>query len=81
MSAAQQNNLKYDQVATGRCSDRVPTLAPYNFGISREWFDEHRNKTGYRTLLKDWNNFPEPEGCGLPSWAPGENVVVDDHDE
>ncbi|KAJ7899587.1 hypothetical protein B0H14DRAFT_3779595 [Mycena olivaceomarginata] len=57
-------------VGVGRRSDRVPLYAPYDFGISQEWFDERSNEPEYRTLLKDWNHFPEPEGCGIDTWVP-----------
>ncbi|KAJ7744274.1 hypothetical protein DFH07DRAFT_749550 [Mycena maculata] len=64
-SDAQKLNLKYNRVLVGRSSDRVPKYAPYNFGISREWFNTHSKVPEYETLLRDWDKYPEPVGCGL----------------
>ncbi|KAJ7920373.1 hypothetical protein B0H13DRAFT_1867715, partial [Mycena leptocephala] len=77
MSDSVKGDLRYDRVPGGRRSDWVPTLAPYNFGISREWLNKHSNDPAYRATLKaaKWDSYPEPEGCGLEGWEPvGESV-------
>ncbi|KAJ7816413.1 hypothetical protein B0H14DRAFT_3148632 [Mycena olivaceomarginata] len=74
LSDAQQSSIKYNRVGVSRRSDRVPVYAPYNFGIASEWLDEHRNKPVYRTLLKGWGHHPEPEGCGVSTWAPESQI-------
>ncbi|KAJ7673007.1 hypothetical protein DFH06DRAFT_1467431 [Mycena polygramma] len=61
----EETKLVYTRVSQRRISNRIPKYAPYNFGIAREWFNEHRNKPAYRSILKDWDNYPEPENCGL----------------
>ncbi|KAJ7939782.1 hypothetical protein B0H13DRAFT_1850550 [Mycena leptocephala] len=70
MSEAQKGNIKFNRVGVGRRSDRVPIYAPYNFGVSAAWFNEHHNDSSYGNLLHDWGNHPELEDCGLDSWVP-----------
>ncbi|KAK7041289.1 hypothetical protein R3P38DRAFT_3453672 [Favolaschia claudopus] len=62
--------LKYERVRTGRISDRLPNIAPYNFGISQSWFDAHRKLSDYRNRLRGWGEFAEPDDCGIEDWVP-----------
>ncbi|KAJ7232941.1 hypothetical protein C8J57DRAFT_1250297 [Mycena rebaudengoi] len=55
--------LVYDRVCLGRVSSRIPKYAPYNFGISKQWFDANGKLPAHKTLLKDWNRWPEPADC------------------
>ncbi|KAJ7442079.1 hypothetical protein B0H11DRAFT_1749400, partial [Mycena galericulata] len=62
---ADELNVKYDRVALGRPSHRIPTYAPFNFGYSVEWLNKNRKNPEIKNLLKDWGKYAEPEGCGL----------------
>ncbi|KAM5538511.1 hypothetical protein V8D89_007844 [Ganoderma adspersum] len=42
--------------------DRIPLVAPYNFGINVEWYNAH--KVTSRKYLKDWFKHPDPQGFG-----------------
>ncbi|KAJ7255558.1 hypothetical protein C8J57DRAFT_1655040 [Mycena rebaudengoi] len=55
--------LVYDRVCLDRVSSRIPKYAPYNFGISKQWFDANGKLPAHKTLLKDWNGWPEPADC------------------
>ncbi|KAJ7724419.1 hypothetical protein B0H16DRAFT_1786129 [Mycena metata] len=61
----QQTKSVYHRICLGRTSARVPQFAPYNFGVSREWLDKHRDERAYRRALKDWGAWPEPADSGL----------------
>ncbi|KAJ6621939.1 hypothetical protein B0H10DRAFT_2214747 [Mycena sp. CBHHK59/15] len=65
ISPAAELNLKYDRVGAGRCSDRIPRYAPYDFGMSVEWLKANRDVPANKRLLKDWGKWPEPAECGL----------------
>ncbi|KAJ7698201.1 hypothetical protein B0H14DRAFT_3654909 [Mycena olivaceomarginata] len=56
-SPTQELNLKYTRVGLDRPSDRIPRYAPYDFGISMEWWKENN--------LKGWTKWPEPDESGL----------------
>ncbi|KAJ6595972.1 hypothetical protein B0H10DRAFT_2441967 [Mycena sp. CBHHK59/15] len=43
VSPADKLNLKYDRVGVGRLSNRIPRYAPYDFGISTQWWKENEN--------------------------------------
>ncbi|KAJ7668842.1 hypothetical protein B0H17DRAFT_1335884 [Mycena rosella] len=72
-----QLNLKYTRVCLDRPSDRIPTYAPYNFGVCLKWLEENRSVPAYRNKLKDWNAWPEPAGCGLMLERDEDGVAVD----
>ncbi|KAJ7885698.1 hypothetical protein B0H14DRAFT_3734761, partial [Mycena olivaceomarginata] len=55
----QELNLKYVRVGLDRSSDRIPRYAPYDFGISMEWWKEN-NVPANKTVLKGWNKWPKP---------------------
>lgn len=64
---------------TGCTSDRAPMVAPYNFGIDRVWYDAHKALQPYRIALRDWYQYPAPQGfeaLDAPSAAvqPEENI-------
>ncbi|KAJ7292020.1 hypothetical protein C8J57DRAFT_1589010 [Mycena rebaudengoi] len=69
------HQLVYDRVCLGRVSNRIPKYAPYNFGISKQWFDANGRLPAHKTLFKDWNGWPEPADC-----APilGQYDIIDD---
>lgn len=49
---------------TGRSSgDKVPLVAPYNFGINVDWYEEY--KMTNRKWLSDWFKHPDLPGFGL----------------
>ncbi|KAJ7609569.1 hypothetical protein DFH06DRAFT_1308864 [Mycena polygramma] len=64
-STAEESNAIYHRVGMGRASGRIPRYSPYNFGISPEWWRENSNRPANKKLLKDWYQYPEPDGCGL----------------
>jgi len=56
-----------------------PNQAPYNFGISVDWMENHGQK--YADLIGDWGTFEDPDGFGtkarqLPVLS-GDNSVED----
>ncbi|KAJ7789017.1 hypothetical protein B0H14DRAFT_3892136 [Mycena olivaceomarginata] len=63
-SPTQELNLKYTRVGLDRPSDRIPRYAPYDFGISMEWWKEN-NVPANKTVLKGWTKWPEPDESGL----------------
>ncbi|KAJ7312679.1 hypothetical protein DFH08DRAFT_973215 [Mycena albidolilacea] len=63
-SPTQELNLKYTRVGLDRPSDRIPWYAPYDFGISMEWWKEN-NVPANKTMLKGWTKWPEPDESGL----------------
>lgn len=63
--ARRSHNERYIRVSLGRSSDRIPNLAPYNFGILDGWLAANAGKQGNHYILQDWGIFPEPEGCGV----------------
>lgn len=40
-------------------------LAPFNFGIDKVWYEGHKNIPSYRIHLRDWYQYPGPEGFEL----------------
>ncbi|KAK7026910.1 hypothetical protein R3P38DRAFT_2436754, partial [Favolaschia claudopus] len=62
--AGLNKKLKYHRVDVGRPSDRIPRWAPYNFGISSDWWGDNGTVRANKKLLKEWMEWPEPEGCG-----------------
>ncbi|KAK7034895.1 hypothetical protein R3P38DRAFT_2518795 [Favolaschia claudopus] len=63
--AGLDKKLKYHRIDVGRPSDRIPRWAPYNFGISSDWWGNNGTVRANKKLLKEWMEWPEPEGCGL----------------
>ncbi|KAJ7903014.1 hypothetical protein B0H13DRAFT_2274881 [Mycena leptocephala] len=58
---------------------RSESYAPYNFGISPQWWSENSIRPANKTLLKDWNKYPEPEDCGLVMERDANGTIVDAH--
>ncbi|KAJ6506556.1 hypothetical protein C8R45DRAFT_922743 [Mycena sanguinolenta] len=65
ISATQELALTYHRVGMGRPSDRIPIYAPYNFGISTQWWRENRHVPANKSMLKGWMKYPEPAESGL----------------
>ncbi|KAJ6534241.1 hypothetical protein B0H19DRAFT_1323832 [Mycena capillaripes] len=63
--ALSDQELKYNRVPTDRLSDRIPRFAPYDFGISIQWWKENRYLPANKNVLKDWFKWAEPDTCGL----------------
>ncbi|KAK7059285.1 hypothetical protein R3P38DRAFT_2495844 [Favolaschia claudopus] len=59
------SNTRYERVDAGRLSRRIPRIAPYNFGISSQWWNENHSTPSMKPLLKTWKKWPEPANCGL----------------
>ncbi|KAI1781943.1 hypothetical protein LXA43DRAFT_977826 [Ganoderma leucocontextum] len=53
---------------TGRSSDKIPLVAPYNFGINVEWYE--RVKVTHRQMLCDWFKYEDPTGFGSKQASP-----------
>ncbi|GBE85371.1 hypothetical protein SCP_0705580 [Sparassis crispa] len=47
-----------------RSSDHPPAIAPFNFGINREWYEKHKDTYPNSVLLHDWYTFGDPAGFG-----------------
>jgi hypothetical protein len=77
-TSAEESNI-YHRVGVGRASDRIPRYAPYNFGISPQWWSENSIRPANKTLLKDWNKYPEPEDCGLVVERDANGTIFDAH--
>ncbi|KAJ7737496.1 hypothetical protein B0H16DRAFT_1730275 [Mycena metata] len=75
-SSAQELTLQYHRVGVGRSSDRIPRYAPYDFGISAQWWKENGKLPANKKLLKDWMKYPEPDGCGLVVARDARGAVV-----
>ncbi|KAJ6484591.1 hypothetical protein C8R45DRAFT_1098750 [Mycena sanguinolenta] len=65
LSATQELALTYHRVGMGRPSDRIPIYAPYNFGISTQWWRENHHVPANKSMLKGWMKYPEPAESGL----------------
>jgi hypothetical protein len=65
-------------VGIGRASDHIPRCAR---GISPQWWSENWQQTrpANKTLLRDWNKYPEPDGCGLVVERDDNGTIVDGH--
>ncbi|KAJ7934844.1 hypothetical protein B0H13DRAFT_1591307, partial [Mycena leptocephala] len=77
-SSAEESNI-YHRVGVGRASNRLPRYAPYDFGISPQWWSENSKHPANKTLLKDWTKYPEPDGCGLVVERDANGTIVDAH--
>jgi hypothetical protein len=75
-SSTQELTLQYHRVGVGRSSDRIPRYAPYDFGISAQWWKENGKLPANKKLLKDWMKYPEPDGCGLVVARDARGAVV-----
>ncbi|KAF9468339.1 hypothetical protein BDZ94DRAFT_781360 [Collybia nuda] len=49
---------------TGRASDVIPLLAPFNFGINQRWLEVQKSRGENSHILMDWNTFQDPDGFG-----------------
>lgn len=65
---------------TGRLSKVIPAVAPFDFGINREWFNAHKGKNPYRVLLEDWDKYGDPEGFGSKATAGLEDETNEEDD-
>ncbi|KAJ7828697.1 hypothetical protein B0H14DRAFT_2594545 [Mycena olivaceomarginata] len=74
-SPTQELNLKYTRVGLDCPSDRIPRYAPYDFGISMEWWKEN-NVPANKTVLKGWTKWPEPDESGLILERDATGVIV-----
>ncbi|KAJ6564364.1 hypothetical protein B0H19DRAFT_1285779, partial [Mycena capillaripes] len=69
-------NIRYIRVrGTNRVSHRVPTIAPYDFGISLDWLEQHQDDALAGPLLKDWNNYGNPDGFETWKLHPYQNAT------
>ncbi|CDO72858.1 hypothetical protein BN946_scf185002.g43 [Trametes cinnabarina] len=55
---------------TDRQSDEPPQTAPYNFGINQDWYEQFKDSNTHKVALKDWMNYPDPEGFGENAEVP-----------
>ncbi|KAJ2988523.1 hypothetical protein NUW54_g9088 [Trametes sanguinea] len=55
---------------TDRQSDEPPQTAPYNFGINQDWYERFKDSNTHKVALKDWMNYPDPEGFGENAEVP-----------
>ncbi|KAJ7794261.1 hypothetical protein B0H14DRAFT_3497176 [Mycena olivaceomarginata] len=63
LTAKQRTNFKFLRVRdTHRVSLRVPTIAPFDFGISFNWLDRYQDDADVGPLLIDWNTHGNPQG-------------------
>ncbi|KAJ7729849.1 hypothetical protein DFH07DRAFT_1066112 [Mycena maculata] len=68
LTAKEKSNIKYIRVrGTGQSSSRIPTKAPFNFGISKPWLEKHQFDPRFQDLLADWGHWPDPAGFGSVS--------------
>jgi hypothetical protein len=78
LSAREQKKIHFIRVRdTGRASLRIPTDAPYNFGVNQTWLASNRDDPRYHGLLLDWGKWPNPEGFETNALAAGEQLQVD----
>jgi hypothetical protein len=71
--------IKYTRVPTSthRKSSYIPSISPWDFGISSQWLDEQRNNPE----LSNWGTHGNPPGCNWEEVriiridATGEKVV------
>lgn len=61
---------------THRKSSRIPLVAPWDFGVHREWLDEHCEDPNIGPLIADWGTHGNPEGFGPPVQKNAEPVEV-----
>ncbi|GBE84454.1 hypothetical protein SCP_0604330 [Sparassis crispa] len=47
-----------------RSSDDPPSIAPFDFGINRDWYEQHKDKYPHSIMLHDWFSFGDPIGFG-----------------
>ncbi|KAF7377326.1 hypothetical protein MSAN_00153400 [Mycena sanguinolenta] len=64
-------NPKYKRVITPtqRTWDRIPYVAPWDFGISAEWLDAQRRDPASAPLVHDWGKYGDPEGFGAQAMS------------
>ncbi|KAF7372889.1 hypothetical protein MSAN_00495100 [Mycena sanguinolenta] len=63
LTTKERANIRYLRVrGTHRLSIGVPTLAPYDFGISLDWLKQHQDDPLDGRLLNDWNTHGNPDG-------------------
>ncbi|KAJ6490143.1 hypothetical protein C8R45DRAFT_803693, partial [Mycena sanguinolenta] len=63
LTPKERANMKYLRMrGTHRLSSRVPTIAPYDFGISLDWLKQHQDDTLHGPLLRDWNTYGKTDG-------------------
>jgi hypothetical protein len=79
VSPVDELNLKFDRVGVGRLSNRIPRYAPYDFGISAEWWRENGNVRANKTILKDWHKWLEQENFGLNFEGDEDGEIVEVH--
>ncbi|OSD07053.1 hypothetical protein PYCCODRAFT_1464166 [Trametes coccinea BRFM310] len=53
-----------------QASDEPPQTAPYNFGINQDWYERFKDSNTHKVALKDWMNYPDPEGFGENAEVP-----------
>ncbi|KAJ7112017.1 hypothetical protein C8R43DRAFT_1242827 [Mycena crocata] len=69
LSVRAKAKITYIRVNTNRISPRLPNIAPYNFGFSKQWLRSSRTDREKRNLLTDWGKYPEPDNAGFPPLA------------
>ncbi|KAJ6629619.1 hypothetical protein B0H10DRAFT_1986071 [Mycena sp. CBHHK59/15] len=75
--ATSDQELQYHRVPTaGRVSDRIPRFAPYDFGISIQWWKENCQLPTNKKVLKDWFKWAEPDNCGLSFDRNGDGEIL-----
>ncbi|KAH9918339.1 hypothetical protein B0H21DRAFT_713139 [Amylocystis lapponica] len=62
LTVKQRKEYHVRVTSTGRSTNMPPPEVPYNFGINKTWFEEH--KAQYADYLRDWYQFPDPPGFG-----------------
>ncbi|KAJ7677132.1 hypothetical protein DFH06DRAFT_619008 [Mycena polygramma] len=75
--AGEESRIVYHRVGVGRCSDRIPRYAPYDFGMSQQWWRQNGKRPANKKILRDWNKYPEPDNCGLVIERNADGDIVD----
>ncbi|KAJ6462693.1 hypothetical protein C8R47DRAFT_1327177 [Mycena vitilis] len=75
--AGEESRIVYSRVGVGRISERIPRYAPYNFGISLQWWQENGKHPANKKLLRDWTKYSEPENCGLVIERDADGDIID----
>lgn len=68
--------------ATGRSTVKPPALAPFDFGINKEWWTTYKDASEFSTYLLDWNTHGDPQGFGQAfGTSDGDEDLDGPHDE
>ncbi|KAJ7059204.1 hypothetical protein C8F01DRAFT_274966 [Mycena amicta] len=65
-SLGEKHRMINVRIRSSRVSNRLPTKAPFNFGINMDWLNEHRSDARYDTAIAtaQWGEWEDPVGFG-----------------